>query len=302
MNIAFLGLGNMGSGMAHCLLRAGLPLRVWNRTADKMVPFEHAGAVACASPAAAVEGAELVISSLMDDASVRAVFADLFTKMAPNAIHLCVTTISPTCADWLAERHPAHWTRYVSGPVVGRPDAAAQGNLLQFLSGDASAIDEVQPVCKAFAATLVPIPGPASVANKQKLCVNFFIVSLIEVMAECLTFAEKSGASREIMTQFFERSFAHPGLKGYARRMMERTIDGAGGFSMRGGLKDVSLMLDAANRAECPLDLAEAIQGKMQESIARGLADADWSAIQEVTRARAGLETVLAPSSPDKVS
>jgi 3-hydroxyisobutyrate dehydrogenase-like beta-hydroxyacid dehydrogenase len=292
----------MGSAMAHCLLRAGHPLRVWNRSPDKMVPLERAGAVACTSPTEAVEGAGLVISSLMDDASVRAVFGDLFTKMAPNAIHLCVTTISPNCADWLAEQHPAHGTRYVSGPVVGRPDAAASGNLLQFLSGDASAIEQAQPVCKAFAAMLVPIPGPASVANKQKLCVNFFIVSLIEVMAECLTFAEKSGASREIMTQYFERSFAHPGLKGYARRMMDRSIDGAGGFSMRGGLKDVSLMLDAANRAECPLDLAVLIQRKMQDAIAGGMADADWSAIQEVTRARAGLETVLAPSSPNKVS
>lgn len=302
MNIAFLGLGNMGSGMAHCVLRAGHPLRVWNRSPGRMVPLERAGATACASPSEAVEGVELVISSLMDDASVRSVFGELFAKMAPNAIHLCVTTISPTCADWLAEQHPAHGSRYVSGPVVGRPDAAASGNLLQFLSGDASAIEEVQPICKAFAVMLVPISGPASVANKQKLCVNFFIVSLIEVMAECLTFAEKSGASREIMTQFFERSFAHPGLKGYARRMMDRNIDGAGGFSMRGGLKDVSLMLDAANRVECPLDLAALIQGKMQDSIARGLADADWSAIQEATRARAGLETVLAPIDPDAVS
>jgi 3-hydroxyisobutyrate dehydrogenase-like beta-hydroxyacid dehydrogenase len=289
MNIAFLGLGNMGSGMAHCLLRAGHPLRVWNRSPDKMVPLERAGAVACASPASAIEGSHLVISSLMDDASVRSVFSDLFSKMAPNTIHVCVTTISPTCADWLAEQHPAHGTRYVSGPVVGRPDAAASGNLLQFLSGDATAIEEVQPVCQAFANTLVPIPGPARLANQQKLCVNFFIVSLIEVMAECLTFAEKSGASREIMTQFFERSFAHPGLKGYARRMMDRNIDGVGGFSMRGGLKDVTLMLDAANRAGCPLDLATLIQGKMQDAIARGLADADWSAIQEATRARAGL-------------
>jgi len=86
----------------------------------------------------------------------------LFATMAPHAIHLCITTISPSCADWLAEQHPSHGSRCVSGPVVGRPDAAAQGALLQFLSGD-SAVEEVQPVCKAFATTtLVPIPGPAT--------------------------------------------------------------------------------------------------------------------------------------------
>jgi 3-hydroxyisobutyrate dehydrogenase-like beta-hydroxyacid dehydrogenase len=292
VTIAFLGLGNMGSGMAHRLLQAGHSLRVWNRSPDKALALQTAGATACSSPAEAVQGAGLAITSLMDDASIRAICEGpdgLFAKMAPNAIHLCVTTISPTCADWLAEQHPAHGSRYVSGPVVGRPDAAAQGSLIEFLAGDTGAIEEVQPVCKAFAATLLPIAGPASVANRQKLCVNFFIVSMIEAMAECLTFAEKTGASSEIMAQFFERSFANPGLKGYARRLLDRDIDGTGGFSMRGGLKDVGLMLDAANRAGCPLDLASVIQGKMQKCIARGLEDADWSAIQEATRARAGL-------------
>lgn len=292
MNIAFLGLGNMGSGIAQNLLKAGHALRVWNRSPEKLASLISAGATACASPAAAVENVPLVISSLMDDASIRAV-ADgpdgIIARMAPNSIHLCAMTISPTCADWLSEQHHAHGSRYISGPVVGRPDAAAAGTLVQFLSGDASAIEEVEPICKAFASSLMPIPGAASVANKQKLCVNFFIISQIEAMAECLTFAEKTGASPEIMSQFFDRVFAHAGIKGYGHRLLERNTDGAGGFSMRGGLKDVSLMLDAGKAAGCPLDLATIIQGKMQECMERGLKDADWSAIQVITRERAGL-------------
>jgi 3-hydroxyisobutyrate dehydrogenase-like beta-hydroxyacid dehydrogenase len=292
MKIAYLGLGHMGSGMARCLLRAGHPLRVWNRSAEKMTPLAAEGAAACSSPAEAIEGTDLVISCLMDDASIRTVFdgADgLLAKMTPRAIHLCVTTISPVCGDWLAEAHAAHGSRYVSGPVLGRPDAAAEGSLLQFLAGDASAIEEIGPVCKAFAPLAVPMAGPASVANSLKLCANLFIASLIEVMAECYTFAEKSGASREIMGQIFDRSFALPGLKGYAHRMKEREFDGEGGFSTRGGLKDVRLMLDAGKRVGCPLDVATVIEGKLAECVERGLADADWSAVQEVTRARAGL-------------
>jgi len=292
MNIAFIGLGKMGIGIAHRLLRASHSLRVWNRTPEKAEAFAAYGAVIAKSPAEAVEGAPLVISSLMDDASVRHIFEGpdgVIQKMSPGAIHLCTMTISPTCADRLAEEHRAHGSRYVSGPVVGRPDAAAAGTLTQFLSGDASAMEELKAVCAAFANNVVPIPGPASVANRQKLCVNFFIISQIEVMAECLAFAEKTGASTEIMAGFFDRCFAHPGLKGYAQRLFEHSTDGAGGFSMRGGLKDVGLMLDAAKAAECPLDLATIIQGKMQECMTQGLRDVDWSAIQQVTRARAGL-------------
>ncbi len=292
MKVAFLGLGHMGSGMAGCLLRAGHLLRVWNRSADKMTPLAAEGAIACASAVEAIDGSDLVISCLMDDASIRAVFDGahgLITKMTRNSIHLCVTTISPVCGDWLAEAHASHGSRYVSGPVLGRPDAAAEGSLLQFLAGDASAIEEIGPVCRAFAPMAVPMAGSASVANSQKLCANLFIASLIEMMAECYTFAEKSGASREIMGQIFDRSFALPGLKGYARRMLERNIDGAGGFSTRGGLKDVRLMLDAGRRVGCPLDVATVLEGKLAECLESGFADADWSVVQEVTRARAGL-------------
>lgn len=292
MNIAFLGLGNMGAGMARRLLDAGYPLRVWNRSAEKTAPLVSRGAIACASPASAVAGADLAITSLMDDASVRAVCdgpGGLFRAMAPRAIHLCVTTISPECAEWLSAGHAAHGSRYISGPVLGRPDAAAEGRLIQFLSGDAAAITEVQPVCRAFAAMTVPMAGPAGVANKQKLCLNFFIISLIEVMAESLTLAEKSGASPELLAQFFEGALAHPGLKSYARRLLDRDTRGEGGFSMRGGLKDVTLMLDAAERAECPLELAAVIRDKMRECISLGMGGADWSAIQQITRLRAGL-------------
>jgi hypothetical protein len=108
-------------------------------------------------------------------------------------------------------------------------------------------------------------------------------------MAECYTFAEKTGGSPQITASFFERAFAQPALRGYASRMAVRDIDGTGGFTMHGGLKDVSLMLNAAAEAGCPLDVATVIRGKMQECIARGLGEADWSAIQEATRARAGL-------------
>jgi 3-hydroxyisobutyrate dehydrogenase-like beta-hydroxyacid dehydrogenase len=292
MKIAYLGLGHMGSGMARCLLRAGHPLRVWNRSLEKMTTLAAEGAVTCASPTDAIEGTDLVISCLMDDASIRAVFDGvdgLIAKMTPRAIHLCVTTISPVCGDWLAEEHSKWGSRYVSGPVLGRPDAAAEGSLLQFLAGDASAIEQIKPVCQAFASNIVPMAGPASVANSQKLCANLFIASLIEMMAECYTFAEKSGASREIMGQIFDRSFALPGLKGYARRMKEREFDGEGGFSTRGGLKDIRLMLDAGKRVGCPLDIATVIEGKLAECLERGLADADWSVVQDVTRARAGL-------------
>jgi 3-hydroxyisobutyrate dehydrogenase-like beta-hydroxyacid dehydrogenase len=291
--IAFLGLGNMGAGMAHCLRAAGHPLVVWNRTPDKAASLVAAGARLASSPEEAISEADVVITSLMDDASIRSLF-DLGGKpmaaLRPRAVHLCVTTISPSCADWLTEAHVSRGSLFVSGPVVGRPDAARSGLLLQFLAGDAKGIKRVRPICNAFAARTIHLLGPASTANKQKLCVNFFAISLIEAMAENLTFAESIGASRQIAAGFLKQIFAVPAIKQYAERLAVRNTDGHGGFAMSAGMKDVGLMLDEAHRASCRIELGEVIADKMREALELGMQDMDWSSIQEISRRRAGLD------------
>ena len=292
MTIAFLGLGNMGSGMASRLLAAGHPLVVWNRTPAKAEPLVSAGAKSAETPEAAIAECEIVITSLMDDASIRNMFdpsGKVSAALRPGATHLCVTTISPHCADWLEGTQKERGVSYVSGPVLGRPDAAKAGKLVQFLSGAQQAIERVEPICRAFAERLIRIPGPVSAANKQKLCVNFFLIAVIESMSEVYTLADKLGASRQIMAQIFDQTFAHPGLKQYADRLFERNTDGREGFAMTAGAKDVGLILDAAREAHCPIELAEVIQAKMREAVQQGKSNADWSAIQEISRQRAGL-------------
>lgn len=291
--IAFLGLGNMGSGMARCLLAAGHPLIVWNRTPEKATPLVALGARLASTPEEAIGAADVVITSLMDDASVRSLFDPKGKPLAalrPGAVHLCVTTISPGCADWLAEVHATRGSLFVSGPVVGRPDAAQSGLLVQFLAGDARGIERVEPISKAFAARIIRLAGPGSCANKQKLCVNFFVISLIEAMSENLTFAEGIGASRQVMAHFFQQSFKIPVLLQYAKRLAGRNTDGRGGFAMTAGLKDVGLMLDEARHAGCPIELGEVIAEKMREALKLGMKNVDWSSIQEISRRRAGLD------------
>ncbi len=92
------------------------------------------------------------------------------------------------------------------------------------------------------------------------------------------------------MAGFFDAAFAAPGLKGYAKRLFERDAGGEDGFSMKGGLKDIGLVLSEARQAGCPVELAEVIESKMREAIEQGMAGMDWSAIQEISRRRAGLE------------
>jgi 3-hydroxyisobutyrate dehydrogenase-like beta-hydroxyacid dehydrogenase len=287
MKVAFVGLGRMGGAIANRLLDTGLPLTVWNRTEAKARPFAERGAEIASDVETAVAGAEIVLSSLMDDASVEAQFGPsgpAFGALSPAAVHVSLTTISPGCADRLETAHAARGVAFVSGPVVGRPDAAATGTLLQFLAGDATAMARIEPVCAKFAQRVVRLSGSAGAANRQKLCTNFFVIAIVEAMGEALAFAERCGASTGMLSNLFEHSFAAPALQGYARRLQAHETSGADGFSLRAGRKDLALIHDEAQRCGCRLEIADVIARKMAAASARGLDDCDWSVIAEISR------------------
>lgn len=290
MKLAFIGLGNMGSGMADRLLKAGFDLTVFNRSRAKMEPFLAAGAKGGASVEDTVRDADVVFTSLMDDKSVLGMLdAGLLAAMKPGAIHVGLTTISPPCADELARIHKEAGSVYVAGPVIGRPDAAASGDLITFLAGDKAAVETVTPLCRAYAKAVKPMSEKHSVANSMKLCVNYSAISFIELMGEVYAFAERSGVPLEEVNEFYNSAFGVPVLKMYAKKIRTRDFAGSMGFAMTAGLKDVTLMDEAYARVGAGFDIGKVIRKKLEEGIATGMADCDWSAIYEITRRNAGL-------------
>ena len=293
MKVALIGLGNMGSGIASCVLKAGYDLTVWNRTASKMGSLVEQGAHASATSKEAAEAADVVITSLMDDQSILENLRStdgILAGMKPGATHLCVTTISPHCADVLAELHLVHGSHYVSGPVVGRPDAAAAGQLMTYLAGDANAIEIVTPICHSYAKQVTAISDNPRVANCMKLCINFNAVALLELIGETYVLAEKCGLPLEPLRDFYQQAaFAHPAFKMYAEKIRARDFGGRGGFVMTGGLKDVQLMLETADSAGVNLEIGTIVERKLKSGIEAGMSEADWSAFYEITRREASL-------------
>ena len=290
MKVAFIGLGNMGTGMAGCIAKAGFELAVFNRTREKMAPLAAAGARPAADPGDAARDADVVVTSLMDDVSVLAmVRAGVLAAMKPGAVHLGVTTVSPGCADELARIHAEAGSLYVAGPVVGRPDAAAAGELLSILAGDAAAIERVTPVCRSYSRMVMPIGERHGAANALKLAINYMVVSIIEAMGEVYAFADRSGVPLAPLQGFLVEAMGHPALKMYAEKIGRRDFAGRGGFAMAAGLKDVKLMLAAAGELGVPLEIGEIARRKMDEAVADGMAETDWSATYEITRRKAGL-------------
>jgi 3-hydroxyisobutyrate dehydrogenase-like beta-hydroxyacid dehydrogenase len=267
MNVAFIGLGNMGSNIAQCILKAGFDLTVWNRTVSKMQPLVEQGAKQAVSAKEATSGADVVVTSLMDDQSILDNLQaenGILAGLHPGVVHVCVTTISPRCADELEQIHKKHGSFYVAAPVSGRPETAASGQLISYLAGAPAAVEEVRPVCKAYSKQIIVISERPRMANVMKLAINYNVISAIEVISETYVFAEKCGLPLEHLRDFYQQLwFAHPAAQLYAEKLRKRDFAGRGGFVMAGGLKDVRLMLSTAAEAGTKLEVGELVERKI---------------------------------------
>ena len=287
--IALIGLGRMGSAIGSNLLKHAMPLTVWNRTRSKCDALAAQGAAVAATAAEAARGADLLLTSLMDDRSVLDVLQGehgVLAGLSPGKTHACLTTISPGCAETLTRLHGAAGSRYVSAPVLGRPDAAAAGQLTSLLAGDPASMPLVRSVASAYSRLVRVLEGPAATANTVKLCLNYTIVSLIELFGEVYSFAEASAVNPAVIEEFYQQAFAHPAIKVYASKILQRDFDAKDGFALRAGLKDVSLMLDAAHGVGAELAIGSIIRDRLRAALEQGWAERDWSAFTEIIRAR----------------
>jgi len=285
--VAFLGLGKMGLAMATNLQKAGYPLVVWNRSAEKARPLVAAGASLAESPTAAARAADIVISSLADDASLRAVVSGpdgVLAGLRPGAIHVGTSTVSPGLSDALAEQHAAVGGRYLAGPVVGRVPAAEAAQLVTFVAGDAEAVEAVRAVITTYAPRMLVVGERQSQASVAKLIANFLGASGMDLIGQSLAWAEKSGLPPGLVPQLLATFFGNPGTREYITKIGERDFDNVG-FTAAGGLKDVNLMLAAAHDVNQRLTSAEALRAKLDAAIARGWRDKDWSCFTDIDRA-----------------
>jgi 3-hydroxyisobutyrate dehydrogenase-like beta-hydroxyacid dehydrogenase len=289
--VACIGLGRMGAGIARNIQRAGFTIRVYNRTAAKMQPFADEGATAAKSPKDAAAGADVVVTNLMDDTSVLETVTGangILAGLGPDGIHVDTTTISPPCARQLAELHAKHGSRYVAGPVVGRPDVAARGELRTFLGGDAGAIEACRPVVDTYTSLAINLGEDPGVASSMKLAVNYLGMATVELMGQVFAFGEKSGISPDMLNLVMGAFFGQPALQEYAQLIRGRSF-GDPGFTLSGALKDVELMLQAASDTRAPLPFGSILRDKLLTAAARGMEDLDWAAVSEISRIQAGL-------------
>src|SRR5581483_9605221 len=204
MKVGFIGLGQMGSGMAASLIRAGHEITVYNRTAEKAKPLVEKGAKQAASVADACHG-DAVITMLADDGAVeKVVFEDggIIASLGKGAIHVSSSTISVALADKLAAEHTKRGQRFISAPVFGRPEAAAAAKLFVVAAGVTDAVDDCASLFEAIGQKTFRFGDKPSSANLVKVSGNFIIAATIETLAEAMALVAKGGLDQHQYLEF----------------------------------------------------------------------------------------------------
>jgi 3-hydroxyisobutyrate dehydrogenase-like beta-hydroxyacid dehydrogenase len=198
----------------------------------------------------------------------------ILAGMPPGAVHIGTSTISPALSDELGETHAAAGRHYIAGPVVGRVPAAVAAQLMTFVAGDASRIEASRSVIAAYAPMIFVVGDRPSQASIAKLIANFLGASALDLICQSMAWAEKSGLSATLVQQMLSGFFANPATREYVAKIGARDFETVG-FTAAGGLKDVKLMIAAAQDVKLRLSSAEALRGKLEGAIARGWQDKD---------------------------
>jgi len=281
MKIGFLGLGQMGAGMAANLLKAGHEVAVYNRSVAKTEPLAQQGAKVAGTVADACTGAA-VYSMVADDKALEAMAfgADgILASLPKNAIHISASTISVALSEKLTQAHAKAGQRFVAAPVFGRPEAAAAAKLFVVAAGAPAALAECAPLFEAIGQRSFIFGETPSVANIVKLSGNFLIGSVIEALGEAFALTGKAGVDAHAYLDLLTSTlFNAPVYKTYGGLIAGGVFEPAG-FAAPLGQKDIRLTLAAAEALNVPMPIASLLRDRFLTLIAQGGETLDWSAI-----------------------
>lgn len=291
MNTGFIGLGQMGSGMAARLCQAGYALTVYNRSAERMQPLIALGAKAATSIAEICE-ADVVFTMLANDAALSELTlgpSGILAHLKPGAIHVSCSTVSVALSAQLAQAHAEKQLGFIAAPVFGRPDAAAAGKLFMVAAGQQTLLTQVQPLLDVLGQRTFIVANEPEKANLVKLSGNFLIATVIESLGEAMALVEKGGVDRHQYLDLLTASlFNIPLYKNYGALVADRQFEPAG-FAAPLGQKDMRLVLAAADALNVPLPFASILRDRFLELMAHGGEHLDWSAIGSLAAKDAAL-------------
>lgn len=281
IQISLLGCGLMGTPMAHRLLKAGYPLRVWNRTAGKALVLAEAGATVAATPAEAVRDADVVITMLEHGGVVESVLFDAglpgaATALRPGTLVIDMSSILPEQAQAHARRLDALGVQALDAPVSGGTVGAEAGTLAIMVGGLLADFERARAILEVLGRPVHV--GPAGSGQLTKLANQMIVGITIGAVAEALLLAERGGADPARVREALRGGFAESRvLEVHGQRMVD------GDFAKRGSLaiqlKDLRNALHTATVLGFDAPITQHLAALFEDAAAHGLSELDQSGL-----------------------
>ena len=283
--VAILGLGTMGAGMARNILKAGFALTVYNRTRARSEPLAALGARIADTPADAARDADLVLSILADDHASRSTWTGehgALSQAKPGTILIESSTVTPA---WIAELQKHAIERgldLLDAPVTGSRIQADGGQLIFLVGGEAAVVDRAHPVLAAMSKDIVSM-GPVGSGARMKLINNFLAGVQVASLAEGLAWIERSGLDRDQALKVLKNGApGSPLLGAIADRMVAATYEVNFLLPLMG--KDLHYAHRDAASLGIDLRTAKIAETRFEEAAELGFAEKDMSAVIEPLR------------------
>lgn len=275
--IAFVGLGQMGTPMALRLLQAGHAVHVFNRSRGRSEALARQGAHEARSASDAASRAEVILTALPTEDAVLRVYQELAAGARTGQVYADHSTVSlgvnRRCAEWLAARG----AKFLDAPVSGGPAGAQAGTLTVMVGGDQSAFEAALPAFQSFGKN-IRLCGGVGAGQAVKLVNQLLVGVHTAAIAEAAVLGAKLGADPQTLLELIGTSF---GGSTMMMRNLPRFIsrDFSGATPTRLILKDLGIIHDEAKGAQVPLLFGALAEQRFLEAAARGLSEEDMAAL-----------------------
>ena len=284
MKIGWVGVGKMGLPMASHLLKAGHSVAACDLAPALIAAVVARGATAAATPADAAREAEIVFSSLPDDAALRGVAKSVLAGARPGTIFVDTSTVSPAVSAEVANVAAAKRVHYLRVAISGNNKMAEQAALTIIASGERATYDKCRPLLALFGPQQYYV-GEAEQSRALKLAINLMVYATIGGLAEALAIGRRGGVEWAPMLDVIAASaIGSPLIKAKSGALKNRDFSAT--FTCLQARKDLSLINGAAAASNIPAPLAAILAGMVEDCIANGGAEEDYAAmIKSVERA-----------------
>jgi|SRR5215468_478837 len=294
MKIGFIGLGNMGGPMALNLIKAGHMLTVHDVRREVANPHLERGATWAASPRAAAQGADLIMTSLPGPAEVERVALGkdgVIEGASTGAIYADLSTGSPTLMRRIHAAFKERGVPVLDAPVSGGVGGAQQGNLQVMVGGDEEIFRQAKPALEAIG-DKVGYMGPIGSGTVAKLVHNAISLAARGIVAEAFTMGVKAGVRPEALLEAVRGgSFGQGYLLSRVLPKVVFTGDfDTQQFALRLARKDLGLATQLAREFDVPMPMISMFEQTMIEAVARGWGERDSNAPWQLQEERAGVQ------------